>query len=65
MLHHQHRNPSTPAGFTNEMLINDSVVHEFDAIRYFTGEESPRYRSARQGHAERPGRAARPAARSD
>jgi len=39
MLHHQHRNPSTPEGFTNEMLINDSVVHEFDAIRYFTGEE--------------------------
>jgi myo-inositol 2-dehydrogenase/D-chiro-inositol 1-dehydrogenase len=39
MLHHQHRNPSTPAGFTNEMLINDSVVHEFDAIRFFTGEE--------------------------
>src|SRR5438128_2497772 len=25
VLHHQHRNPSTPAGFTNEMLINDSV----------------------------------------
>lgn len=39
MLHHQHRNPDTPAGFTNEMLINDSVVHEFDAIRFFTGEE--------------------------
>src|SRR6476660_2768684 len=39
MLHHQHRNPTTPAGFTNEMLINDSVVHEFDAIRFFTGEE--------------------------
>ncbi|WP_404288156.1 Gfo/Idh/MocA family protein [Glutamicibacter arilaitensis] len=39
VLHHQHRNPSTPEGFTNEMLINDSVVHEFDAIRYFTGEE--------------------------
>ena len=39
MLHHEHRNPSTPEGFTNEMLINDSVVHEFDAIRYFTGEE--------------------------
>ena len=39
MLHHQHRNPTTPEGFTNEMLINDSVVHEFDAIRYFTGEE--------------------------
>ena len=39
MLHHQHRNPTTPEGFTNEMLINDSVVHEFDAIRFFTGEE--------------------------
>src|SRR6478752_9951773 len=39
MLHHQHRNPDTPQGFTNEMLINDSVVHEFDAIRFFTGEE--------------------------
>lgn len=39
MLHHQHRNPDTPAGFTNEMLINDSVVHEFDAIRFFTNEE--------------------------
>ena len=39
MLHCRHRNPSTPAGFTNEMLINDSVVHEFDVIRYLTGEE--------------------------
>lgn len=39
MLHHQHRNPSSPPGFTNEMLINESVVHEFDAIRFFTGEE--------------------------
>jgi myo-inositol 2-dehydrogenase/D-chiro-inositol 1-dehydrogenase len=39
MLHHQHRNPSVPDTFTNEMLINDSVVHEFDAIRFFTGEE--------------------------
>ncbi|MBG6085264.1 Gfo/Idh/MocA family oxidoreductase [Zhihengliuella flava] len=39
MLHCRHRNPSTPDGFTNEMLINDSVVHEFDAVRYLTGEE--------------------------
>ncbi|MDQ4503127.1 Gfo/Idh/MocA family oxidoreductase [Sinomonas sp. ASV322] len=39
MLHCRHRNASTPAGFTNEMLINDSVVHEFDVIRYLTGEE--------------------------
>lgn len=39
MLHCAHRNPDTPPGFTNEMLINDSVVHEFDVIRFLTGEE--------------------------
>jgi len=39
MLHCSHRNTDVPRGFTNEMLINDSVVHEFDAIRYLTGEE--------------------------
>lgn len=39
MLHCAHRNPETPAGFTNTMLINDSVVHEFDVIRFLTGEE--------------------------
>lgn len=39
MLHCRHRNPDTPPGFTNEMLIHDSVVHEFDVIRYLTGEE--------------------------
>jgi myo-inositol 2-dehydrogenase/D-chiro-inositol 1-dehydrogenase len=39
MLHCAHRNPETPPGFTNEMLINDSVVHEFDVIRYLTGDE--------------------------
>jgi len=39
MLHCSHRNPEVRPGFTNEMLINDSVVHEFDAIRYLTGEE--------------------------
>lgn len=33
MLHCSHRNPEAPPEFTNEMLINDSVVHEFDAIR--------------------------------
>ena len=38
-LHHQHRNPAAPEGFTTEMLINDSVVHEFDAVRFFSGEE--------------------------
>jgi len=39
MLHCSHRNPEAPKEFTNEMLINDSVVHEFDVIRYVTGEE--------------------------
>jgi myo-inositol 2-dehydrogenase / D-chiro-inositol 1-dehydrogenase len=39
MLHCLHRNPGTTRGFTTEMLITDSVVHEFDAIRYLTGEE--------------------------
>jgi myo-inositol 2-dehydrogenase/D-chiro-inositol 1-dehydrogenase len=39
MLHFVHRNAESPPGFTNEMLINDSVVHEFDAIRFLTGEE--------------------------
>ena len=39
MLHCSHRNADVPRGFTNEMLINDSVVHEFDVIRYLTGEE--------------------------
>lgn len=39
MLHCAHRNPDTPPGFTNAMLINDSVVHEFDVVRFLTGEE--------------------------
>ena len=33
MLHCSHRVPETPHDFTNEMLINDAVVHEFDVIR--------------------------------
>lgn len=39
LLHHQHRNADVPAGFTNQMIINDSVVHEFDAVRFLSGEE--------------------------
>lgn len=39
MLHHQHRNAATPETFTDEMLIHDSAVHEFDAVRFFSGEE--------------------------
>ena len=39
MLHCAHRNPSMPDGFSNAMMIYDSVVHEFDGVRFFTGEE--------------------------
>src|ERR1700745_4061136 len=39
MLHWSHRVAEVPKNFTNEMLINDAVVHEFDVIRYLTGEE--------------------------
>lgn len=39
MLHCAHRNPVAPATFTDEMMIHDSVVHEFDTVRYLCGEE--------------------------
>jgi myo-inositol 2-dehydrogenase / D-chiro-inositol 1-dehydrogenase len=52
MLHCTHRNPGTPPDFTNEMLINDSVVHEFDAIRFLTGEEIKNVH-VRQGRGKR------------
>lgn len=32
----QHRNPSVPDSYTNDMLINDSVVHEIDVVCYLT-----------------------------
>lgn len=31
-----HRNPTVPDSYTNPMLINDSVVHEIDIVRYLT-----------------------------
>jgi myo-inositol 2-dehydrogenase/D-chiro-inositol 1-dehydrogenase len=39
MVHNRHRNASTPPGFTNAMLINDSVVHEMDATRWLLDQE--------------------------
>jgi myo-inositol 2-dehydrogenase/D-chiro-inositol 1-dehydrogenase len=39
MLHCRHRNPEPPPNFTDGLMIYDSVVHEMDGIRYFTGEE--------------------------
>lgn len=32
-----HRNPSVPESYTNDMLINDSVVHEFDVVPWLAG----------------------------
>lgn len=32
----QHRNPSVPENYHNEMLIFDSVVHEIDVVRFLT-----------------------------
>lgn len=32
-----HRNPSVPEGYTQAMLINDSVVHEFDVVPWLAG----------------------------
>ena len=38
MLRGVHRNPSVPgAGYTQSMLINDSVVHEFDVLPWVAG----------------------------
>lgn len=37
-LHCAHRNPSTPPGYTERMLITDSVVHEIDVVPWLVGE---------------------------
>ncbi len=40
LMHCAHRNPSVPPyGFTTEMLISDSAVHEIDLVRWLFGEE--------------------------
>lgn len=39
MLHNRHRNAASPPGFTDAMLINDSVVHEMDVTRWLLGQE--------------------------
>ncbi|GAA3789030.1 Gfo/Idh/MocA family protein [Streptomyces phyllanthi] len=39
MLHNRHRNAASPPGFTTEMLINDSVVHEMDVTRWLLDQE--------------------------
>lgn len=37
MLHCAHRNPDVPGDYVQEMLINDSVVHEFDVVPWLAG----------------------------
>jgi len=40
LMHCAHRNPSVPLyGFTTEMIISDSSVHEIDLVRWLFGEE--------------------------
>jgi len=40
LMHCAHRNPSAPPyGFTTEMIISDSAVHEMDLVRWLFGEE--------------------------
>jgi len=40
LMHCAHRNPSVPDyGFTTEMIISDSAVHEMDVVRWLFGEE--------------------------
>ena len=38
VMHCAHRNPSSPRGFTDAMLITDSVVHELDVVPWLAGE---------------------------
>jgi myo-inositol 2-dehydrogenase / D-chiro-inositol 1-dehydrogenase len=40
LMHCAHRNPvAPPYGFTTEMIISDSAVHEIDIVRWLFGEE--------------------------
>ena len=40
LMHCAHRNPSVPPyGFTTDMIISDSAVHEMDIVRWLFGEE--------------------------
>ena len=40
LMHCAHRNPSVPPyGFTTEMIISDSAVHEINLVRWLFDEE--------------------------
>lgn len=38
----EHINPTVPEAYTGRNLIDDTVVHEFDGVRFLTGEEIAR-----------------------
>jgi myo-inositol 2-dehydrogenase / D-chiro-inositol 1-dehydrogenase len=39
IMHSAHRNPSLPAGFTSEMILLDSCVHDIDIARWLLASE--------------------------
>jgi myo-inositol 2-dehydrogenase/D-chiro-inositol 1-dehydrogenase len=39
LMHCTHRNPSVPAHYVAESMINDTAVHEIDLVRWLFGEE--------------------------
>jgi len=39
LLHCRHRNPDSLSGFTSDMMITDSVVHDIDTTRWLLGQE--------------------------
>ncbi len=34
LMHQVHRNPAAPPGFSNEMMMTEALIHEFDASRW-------------------------------
>jgi myo-inositol 2-dehydrogenase / D-chiro-inositol 1-dehydrogenase len=39
LLHSRHRNAAAPPGFTSDLMITDSVVHDIDVTRWLLGQE--------------------------
>jgi len=54
LLHCRHRNAAVPPGFTTDMMITDSVVHDIDVTRWLLGQEivaATVYKARRTSHA--------------
>lgn len=43
-VYNRHRNPAVPDTYTSRNLIDDTAIHEFDTVRWLTGEEIVRVR---------------------